>query len=82
MLERLTVERRLEINAESGESSATLKLWKSTILKLRKGGLTVDIIAPTERKGEYYCNVDWKKPRGQWAYALLRLTIAALEENC
>ena len=82
MLERLTVERRLEIYAENGETSAPLKLWKSTIPKLREAGCTVDIIAPTERKGEYYCNVDWKMPHGQGAYALLRLTIAALEENC
>lgn len=82
MLERLTVERRLEIHAENGETSAPLKLWKSTISRLRTGGFTVDIIASTERKGEFYCNVDWKKPHGQWAYALLRLTITALEDNC
>ena len=82
MLERLTVERRLEIYAEAGETSAPLKLWKNTISKLQKGGCLVEVISPTDRKGEYFCNVDWKNPHGQIAYALLRITIASLEENC
>ena len=82
MLERLTIERRLEIFAEAGETSAPLKLWKSQIYKLRKAGFDVDVVIATERRGEYFCCVDWKKPHGHWAHELLQLTIDSLKENC
>ncbi len=81
MLERLTIQDRLEMFAEAGETSAPLKLWKPTISKLERGGFLVEIIAPSQREGEYYCNIDWKNPRGSAARDMLRLSIQALESN-
>ena len=60
---------------------SSFKLWKPTISKLERGGFLVEIIAPSQREGEYYCNIDWKNPRGSAARDMLRLSIQALESN-
>ena len=81
MLDGLTIEERLEIFAEKGQTSAYLKLWKNQIFKLQKEGFDVDVIFPTSRRGEYYCCVYWEEPHGPGASALRELTLESLEDN-
>ena len=80
MLEKITILDRLEIFAESGLTEAMLKLWNNQIERLRRDGFEVTIIAPTERKGEYYCKIDWKNPAGQTANGLLATSIATMKK--
>lgn len=81
MLEKLTIIERLEMFAEAGETSATLRLWKKRIKRLVDDGFTVEIICPTIREGEFYCKIDWKHPTGEVATEMLMLTIKSLEAN-
>ena len=82
MIRKLTVDDRLEFFAGLGETSAFLKLWKPTISRLRKKGFNVIEIAPTDRQGEFYCEIDWKEPQGIEAQQLLDYTIKTLQSNC
>ena len=81
MMRKLSITERLEIFAEHGETSAPLKLWIGQITNLGAGGYTVEKIAPTERKGEFFCDVDWKSPKGEDAQQMLDYTIKALKAN-
>ena len=81
MMEKMSIMERIEVFADAGETSAPLKLWKNQIARLEKGGFTVEKIAPTEREGEFYCDVDWKNPSGPEAQQMLRYTIRSLKEQ-
>ncbi len=81
MLDRLTIEKRLEIFARNAKLFAPLKLWKNQVLKLQKEGCDVDVIFPTNRKGEYYCIVYWEEPHGPLAAALRAITLESVESN-
>lgn len=76
----MTVLDRLELYADAGETSAPLKLWKNQILQLRKDGFTVEEIAPTERRAEYFCTIDWSQPNipESLANEMLKMSINAL----
>lgn len=58
-MERITIDDRLENAASYGEMDMDLFIWKSSIGRLRKNGLIVTEKYPTQRRGEYYCNVSW-----------------------
>lgn len=81
MVGKVTIMDRIEVYANSGEISAPLKLWKSQISSLKKDGFDVSVVSPTERKGEFYCNISWKNPKGGEARYMLSATISGLTRN-
>ena len=80
MLGRITIMDRLEIFAESGLTEAMLKLWNNQKERLERDGFDVTVLAPTDRKGEHYCKIDWKQPTAQVAYGLLAISIATMKK--
>ena len=77
MQEVITIMDRLEIFAEFGLTEAKLKLWNNQRERLEKDGFYVAVIAPTGRKGENYCIIDWKLPTAQVAYVMLAISITS-----
>ncbi|NLC87751.1 MAG: hypothetical protein GX682_03125 [Clostridiaceae bacterium] len=59
-MQRMSIDDRLELAANYGEMEMYLFLWKKTISRLEKGGLTIKKIYPSKRTGEYYCNISWE----------------------
>ena len=62
-MQKITIDDRLENAASYGEMEMDLFLWKRSIKRLRKNGLVVTEKFPTQRKGEFFCNVSWKEER-------------------
>ena len=58
-MENITIDNRMEHAASYGEMDMDLFIWKSSIKRLEKNGLVVKVKYPTQRKGEYCCNVSW-----------------------
>lgn len=81
MPHQLSIMERLEIYAEAGETSAPLKLWSSQISKLEKGGFLVEKIAPIEGGKRFFCEINWKNPKGTEAQQMLEYTVKALQAN-
>ena len=71
----LTILDRLDVFADCGKTSASLKLWENQFFRLRDIGFDVDPIAPSERAGEYHCRIEWAYPTGQAAYEMLGRSI-------
>ena len=79
MQEKITIMDRLEIFAGAGLTEAKLKLWTNQQKRLERDGFDVTVIAPTARKGEHYCKIDWKQPTEQTAYGLLAISISTMD---
>lgn len=62
-MQRTSIDARLANAASYGEREMNLFLWKKDIKRLRKAGLTVTKKYPSERKGEFYCNINWKEDK-------------------
>ena len=62
-MQRITIDDRLENAASYGETEMDLFIWKKSIERLRKNGLVVTQKFPSNRKGEFFCNVSWKEER-------------------
>ena len=54
-----TIDDRLENAASCGEMEIDLFLWKKTISRLRANGLKVTEKFSSNRKGEFYCTINW-----------------------
>lgn len=68
---------RLEGFAEYGLTYAKLRLWNKQKEQLENDGFEVSVLAPTDRKGEYFCLVDWRYPTAQVAYEMLAISYNA-----
>lgn len=62
-MQRTSIDARLANAASYGEMEMNLFLWKKDIKRLRKAGLTVTQKHPSDRKGEFYCNISWKEDK-------------------
>ncbi len=59
MMQRISIDDRLEYAASYGETEMSLFIWKTTIKRLKRDGLKVVEKYPTQRKGEFYCTISW-----------------------
>lgn len=62
-MDKYSIDERLEHAAKKGKMEKNLRIWKSTMKRLRKNGLIVTEKNSTNRIGEFYCNVSWAHAR-------------------